>query len=54
MKDLLRYPIGQFDFNKTFTAEKSQHWIMGTKELPIKRQSVVQGLSPEQLDTPNC
>lgn len=52
MEDTLRYPIGTFDLNQSFTVEKRSQWITEISRLPGELTSVIEGLSPEQLDTP--
>jgi uncharacterized damage-inducible protein DinB len=52
MQESLRYPIGTFDLNQTFTVEKRKEWLREISKLPAQLKTVVEGLSSEQLDTP--
>jgi uncharacterized damage-inducible protein DinB len=46
-----RYPIGKFH-REPFTKEKEKEWIEEVAAAPGRLRAAVQGLSPEQLDTP--
>ena len=46
-----RYPIGKFQ-SEPFTPEKIKLWIEEVAAAPAHLRAAVQGLSPEQLDTP--
>jgi len=48
----LRYPIGRFKFEESITEEQRRRFIDQIEGTPAELRSVVQGLSPEQLDTP--
>jgi hypothetical protein len=48
----LRYPIGEFQYAGPATDEQRQKWIMEVAETPARLRGAIQGLSPEQLDTP--
>ncbi|HEY3137553.1 MAG TPA: bacillithiol transferase BstA [Blastocatellia bacterium] len=48
----LRYPIGPFKFECTPTDEDVQRAIDEIAEAPAKLRAAVEGLTPEQLDTP--
>src|ERR1700738_2062562 len=48
----LRYPIGPFKINGTPTHEQIQQAIGEIAEAPAKLRDAVEGLSPDQLDTP--
>jgi uncharacterized damage-inducible protein DinB len=48
----LKYPVGKFALDKDVTAEKRAAWIAELAALPLALRRAVQGLSPEQLDTP--
>jgi uncharacterized damage-inducible protein DinB len=47
-----RYPIGQFTFPDSTTAEERQAWIREIARTPQQLRAAVAGLSKEQLDTP--
>jgi hypothetical protein len=51
MEDL-RYPIGKLDVPETITDAERQQYIQDIAEAPAKLRAVLQGLTPEQLDTP--
>jgi len=46
----LRYPIGKFD--GVYSAEKKPQYLSEIEQTPVRLRAAVQGLSPEQLDTP--
>jgi len=48
----LRYPIGRFKFEESITEEQRRRFIDQIEGTPAELRSAVQGLSPEQLDTP--
>jgi uncharacterized damage-inducible protein DinB len=48
----LRYPVGPFTFEGNVTEDQRQRWINDIAEAPAKLRAAVEGLSPEQLDTP--
>ncbi|MBZ5553449.1 MAG: bacillithiol transferase BstA [Acidobacteriia bacterium] len=48
----LRYPIGPFTMDESITAEKRQLYIDQISEAPAKLRAAVDGMSPEQLETP--
>jgi hypothetical protein len=48
----LRYPIGQFQYDGPHTDEQRQRLIDQIAETPTRLRAAVEGLSPQQLDTP--
>lgn len=48
----LRYPVGQFKLDGEVTEDRRRHLIDEIAETPAKLRAAVEGLSPEQLDTP--
>jgi hypothetical protein len=48
----LRYPIGRFAFDGDVTPARRQEWIDTIAHAPAALRAAVDGLSPEQLDTP--
>ena len=48
----LRYPIGKFTFDGSPTERVRNKFIDDIEQAPAKLRAAVQGLSPEQLDTP--
>ncbi|MCA1593002.1 MAG: bacillithiol transferase BstA [Acidobacteria bacterium] len=52
MTDDLRYPVGQFSFDGEMNAEKRRAFVVEIADAPRKLREAVEGLSPEQLDTP--
>lgn len=52
----LRYPVGKFEWkqpaNETQSARNRTEFIDVLSKLPAQMRSAVQGLTPEQLDTP--
>ncbi|MBI3698439.1 MAG: bacillithiol transferase BstA [Acidobacteria bacterium] len=48
----LRYPIGRFAPEDQITEERRQRWIDEIAEVPAQIRAALQGLTPEQLDTP--
>ena len=51
--DALRYPIGQFKFPDHISPTQIIDWIEKLERFPKKLDSLVIGLSDEQLDTPS-
>lgn len=47
----LRFPIGMFEFGKTYTGEDIEKFIKKIDEFPAKLKKSVTGLTKEQLDT---
>ena len=47
-----RFPIGKFHFDASSTAEQRTQLITNIEQTPAALRSAVQGLSPQQLDTP--
>ena len=48
----LRYPIGPFKFEGSVTEDQRERFIDQIEGTPAKLRAAVEGLSPEQLDTP--
>jgi uncharacterized damage-inducible protein DinB len=48
----LRYPIGPFQFQGPLTEAQRQRCIDQIAAAPAKLRAAIEGLSPEQLDTP--
>jgi uncharacterized damage-inducible protein DinB len=48
----LRYPIGPFSFRGAATAEDRRAWIRDIAQAPIEMRAALEGLSPQQIDTP--
>jgi uncharacterized damage-inducible protein DinB len=48
----LRYPIGQFQYDGPLTEAQRQRLIDQIAEAPAKLRAAVEGLSPQQLETP--
>ena len=48
----LQYPIGQFTWPDTTTAEQRQTWIREIARTPRELRAAVGALTPEQIDTP--
>ncbi len=48
----LRYPIGKFVMEGAATDDRRREWIEAIAETPARLRAAVEGLSPEQLDTP--
>jgi hypothetical protein len=48
----LRYPIGTYEWVTTLTEAQRQEAIEVIAAVPVKLRAAVQGLTPEQLDTP--
>ena len=47
-----RYPIGKFTYSPPPTDEQRKQFIADIAETPAALRAAVQGLSPQQLDTP--
>ncbi|MGI8989258.1 MAG: YfiT family bacillithiol transferase [Bryobacteraceae bacterium] len=47
-----RYPIGKFRIEGEITGPRRAQWIAEIAETPARLRSAVEGLTPEQLDTP--
>jgi len=52
MDDLLKYPIGKFSPQETYSENDIQSSISRIASLPARLESAVQGLTTVQLDTP--
>ncbi len=52
MTDDLRFPVGRFDVRAPVAAEQLPGWIEQIADAPASLRAAVEGLSPEQLDTP--
>jgi hypothetical protein len=48
----LRYPVGKFDFQKEVTEDDRRHFIDEIEEAPARLRAAVEGLTPEQIETP--
>ena len=48
----VRYPVGKFQMEKPVTDALRQKWIAEIAEAPARLRAAVEGLSPQQLDTP--
>ncbi len=48
----LSYPVGRFDVRAPVAAEQVPGWIRQIADTPARLRAAVEGLSPEQLDTP--
>jgi hypothetical protein len=48
----LQYPIGKFQKDPNVTEEKRRSWINDIAETPTRLRAAVEGLSPDQIDTP--
>jgi hypothetical protein len=48
----LRYPIGPFTFEGPLTEIQRRHVIDQIEETPARLRGAIEGLSPQQLDTP--
>ncbi len=48
----LRYPIGAFKYEGELTEEERRRAIDAIGELPAKLRAAVEGLAPQQLETP--
>lgn len=51
MEDL-KYPIGQVHIPENITRSTIENWINDIAHFPLKLESLVKGLTEEQLDTP--
>ncbi|HEV2734988.1 MAG TPA: bacillithiol transferase BstA [Longimicrobiaceae bacterium] len=52
MTEDLRFPVGRFDVRAPVAAEQLPGWIEQIADAPASLRAAVEGLSPEQLDTP--
>lgn len=52
MSEAFRYPIGRFEAPPSVSFEDRRTWIQQIAELPSLLRRAVEGLDPEQLDTP--
>ena len=50
--DLIRYPVGRFQFSDPFRSEDRPLWLAQLKGAPNHLRSAVEGLDDSQLDTP--
>jgi DinB superfamily len=50
MEDNLRYPIGKFEWGKTYTAEETAKHIETVRKMPKKLKQAVAALSKKQID----
>jgi uncharacterized damage-inducible protein DinB len=48
----LRYPIGEFEFVSTLTADERRAATDAIAEVPVRLRAAVANLTPAQLDTP--
>ncbi len=48
----LRYPIGKFDWKVEVTPERLNQALKDIEQAPSRLRNAVNGLTPEQLDTP--
>jgi uncharacterized damage-inducible protein DinB len=48
----LRYPIGEFKYEKSLSADERAACLATIEETPARMRAAVAGLSEEQLDTP--
>ena len=48
----LRYPVGQFSYEGAADQERRRQWIGEIERAPAQLRAAVQGLTPDQLDTP--
>jgi hypothetical protein len=48
----LRYPIGKFSFEGSVNEEQRKKLINDIEQAPAQLRAAVQGLSPQQIDTP--
>lgn len=52
MEDLLKYPIGKFSPQESYTEKDIQSSISRIESLPGRLEAAIQGLDASQLDTP--
>lgn len=52
MTDDLRFPVGRFDVRAPVAADRLPGWTQQIADTPARLRAAVEGLSPEQLDTP--
>lgn len=50
--DVLRYPVGKFDYNKSFPFEETKQQIDQIDEFPVKLTELVGKWGDDRLDTP--
>ena len=50
--DILRYPIGNFDFDQSFSLDNTKQAIAAIDEFPIKLTELVGKWGDDRLDTP--
>lgn len=48
----LRFPIGKFSYSGSLTPEQKNTFLDDIAQTPSRLRSAIEGLSPEQLDTP--
>jgi len=49
--DLIRFPIGSFEPNTNMTDEERSHIIRQIPEISLRLRAIMEGLTPDQLDT---
>lgn len=47
-----QYPVGKFTYTSAPTSEERNQFIDNIQQVPARMRAAVQGLSPQQLDTP--
>jgi hypothetical protein len=52
MADDIRFPIGKFNHEGEISSEQRLTWISDIADLPLQLTTALEGLNPEQLDTP--
>ena len=52
MNDDLRYPIGRASIPSDVTPDLRRQWMEDVAQAPVNLRRAVEGLTPEQLDTP--
>jgi len=50
--EILRYPIGKFQYSEKATTEDITNWISDIENLPQQIATAIEGFSEEQLNTP--
>jgi hypothetical protein len=48
----LRYPIGTFKFDGSSNEDERRHWIADIEDAPAQFRKALEGLAPEQVNTP--
>ena len=48
----LRYPIGEYTYDKDATDEEISEWIYEIEILPAKLKNIIETLTGDQLNTP--